>query len=63
MCSDDEVVQLEAQLQKAQADKAACKAAEEQQIAAEAKRVTEEKAVAEVRQVGEEVWRRVELEE
>ena len=53
--SDDEVAQLEAQLQKARAKKAAWKAVE-------AKRVAEEKAVAEVRCVEEE-QRRVELQE
>ena len=44
MSSNDKVTQLEAQLQKARAEKAAWKAAG-------AKRVAEEKAVAEVRQV------------
>ena len=46
---DNEVAQLETQLQKARADKAAWKAAEERQIAAEAKRVSEEKVAAEWR--------------
>ena len=61
MSSDDKVTQLEVQLQKAKAERAAWKATEEQQIAeekvaAEVKRVTEEKAVVEVRCVEE--WRR-----
>ena len=51
--SSDEVAQMEAQLQKAKAEKAAQKATEEQQIAAEkvapeAKRVTKENAVVDV---------------
>ena len=59
MSSDDKVAQLEAQLQRARAERAARKAAEERQIAAEmvvveAKWVAEEKAAAEVRQVEEE---------
>ena len=56
MSSDEEITQLEAQLQKARADKARWKAeakvVEEQQVAeekaaAEAKKVTKSKAVAE----------------
>ena len=54
MSSDDKVTQLEAQLQKAKADRAARKAAEK--VAAEAKQVTEEKAAAEAK----EHWRAVE---
>ena len=48
--SSDQVAQLEAQLQKVKAKKAACKAVEK--VAAEAKRITEEKAVAETGGVG-----------
>ena len=66
MSSDDEVTKLEAQLQKAKAERATRKAAEEWRIAeekaaAEAKRIAEEKAAAEARRVEER--RRVELEE
>ena len=52
MSSSDEVAQLEAQLQKVKAEKAACKATEK--AAVEAKRIPEEKAAAEVKRVAEE---------
>ena len=66
MSSDDEVAKLEAQLQKAKAERAMRKVVEERRIAEEkaatkAKRIAEEKATVEVRQVEER--RRVELEE
>ena len=71
MSSSDKVAQLEAQLQKVKAEKAACKGAEKGVV--EAKRITEEKAAAEVKQIAEEKvaaeakhveeWRQVELEE
>ena len=66
MLSDDEVTKLEAQLQKAKAERAAWKVVEEWRIAeekaaAEAKKIAEEKAAVEVRRVEE--WRRAELEE
>ena len=52
MSSDDKVAQLEAQLQKAKANRAAWKAAEK--VVVEAKQVTEEKAGAEAKQVAKE---------
>ena len=50
MSSDNEITQLEAQLQKAKAERAAQKAAEK--VAAEVKWFTEEKVAAEVWRVG-----------
>ena len=51
MSSSDKVTQLEAQLQKVKAEKAACKATEK--AAVEVKRITEEKAAMEAKQVEE----------
>ena len=64
MSSNDKVAQLEAQLQKARADKVECKDADEwwiaeEKAATEAKRIAKEKAVAEVKHVVEEEQRRV----